>query len=384
MLPPPPLTDPDEQVSRIRFFTREFRQRPCSDERYLAPPPRQVGYPSSLCGQVCGVQCPLPCFRPTVLSPWRLPSLHRVPVSPGSPTSRGTDEGATTSCACIPGPLWIRFRAPHAPPSSCSPKRSRRGRGPPPDLGSLVSRYAPLRQFAHGHARDLSGFLAFPPVPLPGSQTPAGSAGPRHLQSCRCCPRTQHAEGSSTNMMSGLNPGLRYLLPTLHERRRRHPCKARFRPAGCAFTGRELNPLDRTERFQATSVLLSRTFLTQAGLTPSSCRSPLGQSAGSLRASSQANNWSLVSATFPTLSTRHQRFTRVRLTSAHLTGYPRLFRNAHYPGRCASAACGGLDPDPAIRVRGASPHLLCSKAASSWLCYIRASSSRRRGAQISA
>ena len=66
-------------------------------------------------------------------------------------------------------------------------------------------------------------------------------------------------------MMSGLNPGLRYLLPTLHERRRRHPCKARFRPAGCAFTGRELNPLDRTERFQATSVLLSRTFLTQAG-----------------------------------------------------------------------------------------------------------------------
>src|SRR6266496_411153 len=34
-----------------------------------------------------------------------------------------------------------------------------------------------------------------------------------------------------------------------------------------------------------------------AGLTPSSCRSPLGQSAGALRASSQANNWSLVSAT---------------------------------------------------------------------------------------
>jgi hypothetical protein len=34
-----------------------------------------------------------------------------------------------------------------------------------------------------------------------------------------------------------------------------------------------------------------------AGLTPSPCRSPLGQSAGPLRASSQANNWSLVSAT---------------------------------------------------------------------------------------
>jgi transposase len=59
--------------------------------------------------------------------------------------------------------------------------------------------------------------------------------------------------------MSGLNPGLWPPLPTLHERRCRRPCKARFRLAGCAFAGRELNPLDRSERFQATSVLLPRT-----------------------------------------------------------------------------------------------------------------------------
>src|SRR5271166_1581918 len=65
-----------------------------------------------------------------------------------------------------------------------------------------------------------------------------------------------------------------------------------------------------------------------SSLTPSSCRSPLGQSTGSLRASSQANNGF---GDVPTLSTRHQRFTRVRLTSAHLTSFPRLFRNAHYP-----------------------------------------------------
>ena len=40
------------------------------------------------------------------------------------------------------------------------------------------------------------------------------------------------------------------------------------------------------------------TFRTRAcpGLTPSSCRSPLGQSAGSCRASSQAKRWSLTSA----------------------------------------------------------------------------------------
>lgn len=79
------------------------------------------------------------------------------------------------------------------------------------------------------------------------------------MRSRRCCPRAQHAEGSSTNMISGLNPGLRYPLPTLHERRCRHPCKARFRLAGCAFAGRESNSLDRGERFQVMAILLSRT-----------------------------------------------------------------------------------------------------------------------------
>src|SRR5271166_262059 len=34
--------------------------------------------------------------------------------------------------------------------------------------------------------------------------------------------------------------------------RRRHPCKTRFRLAGCASTGRASNPLDRFERFQVT------------------------------------------------------------------------------------------------------------------------------------
>jgi transposase IS66 family protein len=53
--------------------------------------------------------------------------------------------------------------------------------------------------------------------------------------------------------------GLQHPPPTLHEQRCRHPCKADFRPTGCAFAGRELNPLDRFERFQVLSFLLSRT-----------------------------------------------------------------------------------------------------------------------------
>jgi hypothetical protein len=49
------------------------------------------------------------------------------------------------------------------------------------------------------------------------------------------------------------NTGPQHPLSTLHERRRRHPCKTRFRLAGYASTGRGSNPLDRFERFQVTS-----------------------------------------------------------------------------------------------------------------------------------
>ena len=55
------------------------------------------------------------------------------------------------------------------------------------------------------------------------------------------------------------NTGLQLPLSTLRERRRRLPRNTRFRLAGCASTGRESNPLDRFERFQVTSILLSRT-----------------------------------------------------------------------------------------------------------------------------
>ena len=55
------------------------------------------------------------------------------------------------------------------------------------------------------------------------------------------------------------NTGLQLPLSTLRERRRRLPRKTRFRLAGGASTGRESNPLDRFERFQVTSILLSRT-----------------------------------------------------------------------------------------------------------------------------
>ena len=67
---------------------------------------RQFGYPLSFRGQVCGAQGLLPCFLATVLIPWRLPSLVRVPVSP-VPRGQQYDEGATTSRLRIPGHLFV-------------------------------------------------------------------------------------------------------------------------------------------------------------------------------------------------------------------------------------------------------------------------------------
>src|SRR5208282_2253406 len=70
------------------------------------------------------------------------------------------------------------------------------------------------------------------------------------------------------------NTGLQHLLSTLHERRRRHPCKTRFRLAGCASTGRASNPLDRCERFQVTfPSSLPGLALSQAESSPNCTRS---------------------------------------------------------------------------------------------------------------
>jgi len=66
------------------------------------------------------------------------------------------------------------------------------------------------------------------------------------------------------------NTGLQHPLSTLHERRRRLPCKTRFRLAGCASTGRGSNPLDRFERFQVTLPFsFPGLVLSQGSSTPS-------------------------------------------------------------------------------------------------------------------
>ena len=61
-------------------------------------------------------------------------------------------------------------------------------------------------------------------------------------------------------------------------------------------------------------------------------------------------------------STRRQRFTCVRLPSTHLTDFFSAFSDlVHHPGHWTRAAVGSLDPEPTLRVRGASPHLAYSR-----------------------
>ncbi len=165
-----------------------------------------------------------------------------------------------------------RFLMASVPGSNCPSGvrarqwRSRRGGGPPSGLGSLVSR-APRSGVSQvgTHRTSQVSWQSVPylcPVPRPRPDR----------QNLATCGPVDAAPGPNTPKAPAKHdleayPGLQYPLPTLHERRCRHPCKARFRLAGCAFAGRESNPLDCDERFQITSVLLSRTFLTQAGPT---------------------------------------------------------------------------------------------------------------------
>jgi hypothetical protein len=133
--------------------------------------PRQIGYPLSFRGQVCGTQGSLPCFSSMGLDTRRPPSLERAPVSP-VPRLRRHYEAATTSRrACPPAyefasgfrlglAVRARFRAPTAAKSAIGP-------------GALVPPVLRRRLCPHGRKRDLSGFPVTHPVPLPCSQTPA-------------------------------------------------------------------------------------------------------------------------------------------------------------------------------------------------------------------
>src|SRR5205823_5482979 len=86
---------------------------------------------------------------------------------------------------------------------------------------------------------------------LPARAIPAEPTKPRLSGLADTAPGVPKPKASAGTYLEA-STGLQHPLSTLHERRRRLPCKTRFRLAGCASTGRGSNPLDRCERFQVT------------------------------------------------------------------------------------------------------------------------------------
>jgi len=173
-----------------------------------------------------------------VLKAWRLPSLGRVPVSP-VPRFHRYDEGTTTSRPRVPGCSLVSLPGPTSPFfASCPAIGAPGGQKGGHRAWVLCSAGDTISgKSSRGRERDLIGSQAIHPVPLPRFQTPAGSTTPRPWRCRRCCPRSVRGEGSDVSRFRGHLAGLQYLLPTLHERRCRRPCKARFRLADWPLPG---------------------------------------------------------------------------------------------------------------------------------------------------
>ena len=90
---------------------------------------------------------------------------------------------------------------------------------------------------SRGRERDLPGFQAIHPVPLPRSKTPAEPTFPRLLTVSSILPPFERRRGLRLDENFGAVPRLQHLLPTLQEWCCHHPCKARFRLAGSPLPG---------------------------------------------------------------------------------------------------------------------------------------------------
>ena len=161
-------------------------------------------------------------------------------------------QDATTSCSRVSFGLLVSPTGSAAPAEFVlASRRSRRRAGPAAGRGLCWSRWQ--SPFQRPCPRAGAGSPRFPGDPSRDSapvHDPGRPVAPRHWRRFRCCPHTFNNEGVVASPISGLPPPLRHLLSTLHDGRCRTPCKTRFRLAGCAFAGRESNPLDRYERFQ--------------------------------------------------------------------------------------------------------------------------------------
>src|SRR5215469_11946999 len=90
---------------------------------------------------------------------------------------------------------------------------------------------------SRGRERDLPGFQAIRPMPLPRSKTPAEPTIPRLLTVSSMLPPLLRQRRLQRSGDVGAIARLQHLLPTLQEWCCHHPCKARFRLAGLPLPG---------------------------------------------------------------------------------------------------------------------------------------------------
>ena len=135
----------------------------------------------------------------------------------------------------------FRFRGPRYPPRFVSRSlhlRSWKVRGDLPGRGQCSTGDPIAGLLSRGRERDLPGFQAVHPMPLPRSRTPAESTIPRlFVGLVDAAPASQTAKASACQLFRGSITRLQHLLPTLQEWCCHHPCKARFRLAGSPLPG---------------------------------------------------------------------------------------------------------------------------------------------------
>ena len=142
--------------------------------------------------------------------------------------------------ARIPGHLFVRFRGPRYPPRFVSRSlrlRSRKVGGCLPGQGPCSTGDPIAGLLSRGRERDLPGFQAIRPMPLPRSKTPAEPTIPRLLTASSMLPPLLRQRRLQRNGDVGAIARLQHLLPTLQEWCCHHPCKTCFRLAGSPLPG---------------------------------------------------------------------------------------------------------------------------------------------------
>jgi len=147
--------------------------------------------------------------------------------------------GATTSRYASSVAYLLRFRGPRDPPRFVSRNLRSQQAGGAFQAGVIVqpaTRTAGL--FARGRKRDLPGFQAIRPVPLPRSTTPAEPTIPRLLTvSSMLPPRFPRRRLQRMMNFGAQSRGLGTCCLRFKNGVATHPCKTRFRLAGSPLPG---------------------------------------------------------------------------------------------------------------------------------------------------